>query len=255
MRRLIVASIGMLAIGVTTASAADIRARPRPAPPPPPVYFSWTGCYVGGNVGALWVHREFTDRLVGDPFFGQTFTSTNTSGIGGVQVGCNYQFAGGWVVGIQGDYDWTDAHTNGRDAFFANFTDSFKVKSVASVTGRVGYAWDRLLGYVKGGGAWERDDFTFTFPSGATATFSDTRSGWTVGVGVEYAFTNWLTGFIEYDYYNFGTRSDNVVCGPAACFVGGSTLFPFDVKETKNVVKVGLNVLFTAGPGGVAARY
>jgi len=76
-----------------------------------------------------------------------------------------------------------------------------------------------------------------------------------VGVGVEYAFTNWLTGFIEYDYYNFGTRTDNVVCGPAACFVGGSTLFPFDVKETKNVVKVGLNVLFTVGPGPVAARY
>ncbi len=250
MKKLSFATFGLAALVAAPAMAADL---PRPvykAPPPPVYVFSWTGCYVGGNVGGLWVEKEFTS-----PVFGGSFSRDASSVVGGAQVGCNYQFAGGWVVGIQGDYDWTDAHTNGRDAFFANFTDSFKVKSVASVTGRVGYAWDRLLGYVKGGGAWERDDFTFTFPSGATATFSDTRSGWTVGVGVEYAFTNWLTGFIEYDYYNFGTRTDNVVCGPAACFVGGSTLFPFDVKETKNVVKVGLNVLFTAGPGGVAARY
>jgi outer membrane immunogenic protein len=85
------------------------------------------------------------------------------------------------------------------------------------VTGRIGYAWDRVLGYVKGGVAWERDDITFAFfPTGAIATVSDTRSGGTVGVGVEYAFTNRITGFVEYDYYQFGTSSDNFVCGPIA---------------------------------------
>ena len=261
MRRLIVASIGMLAIGVTTASAADIRARPRPAPPPPvyvPPPFSWTGCYVGGNVGGLWVQKDFTllpSFGPGNPFFGQSFSANASSVAGGLQAGCNYQFAGGWVVGIQGDYDWTDAHVDRNSIFFGNFTDSFSVKSVASVTGRIGYAWDRFLGYVKGGGAWERDDITFTFfPRGAIASVSDTRSGWTVGIGAEYAFTNWITGFVEYDYYNFGTNSDNFVCGPIACF-GRTFGFPVDIKETKNVFKVGLNFLWGAGQGPSIGRY
>src|SRR5438067_6805763 len=64
MKRLIVASIGVVAFGLTTASAADIRARPAPYPAPtpvyapPPVYFSWTGCYFGGHIGGLWGQRR-----------------------------------------------------------------------------------------------------------------------------------------------------------------------------------------------------
>jgi outer membrane immunogenic protein len=252
MNKLSFATFGLAALIAGPAAAADLAVKARPLPPP--VYiFSWTGCYFGGNVGGLWVSKDFTG-----PVFGQTFSADASSAVGGGQIGCNYQFAGGWVIGIQGDYDWTNANTSRTGIFFNGvpFTDSFKVRSVASVTGRIGYAWDRFLGYVKGGGAWERDNFTFTFP-GVSATLSDTRSGWTVGIGGEYAFTNWLTGFVEYDYYNFGTRTNNVVCGPVACFVGGPALFPFDVKETKSVVKVGLNVLFGAGPGPgpFAARY
>ena len=60
----------------------------------------------------------------------------------------------------------------------------------ASVTGRIGYAWDRFLGYVKGGGAWERDETHFNdFPAALRYGQRD-RSGWTIGVGGEYAFTN-----------------------------------------------------------------
>ena len=121
-------------------------------------------------------------------------------------------------------------------------------------TAHFGYGWDRFLLYVKGGGAWERDELTFAFPA-AIVTFSDTRNGWTVGIGGEYAFTNWLTGFVEYDYYDFGSRSHNAVCGVVACFVGGPGSVLFDVKETKNVFKVGLNFLFNAGAGPVTARY
>ena len=79
------------------------------------------------------------------------------------------------------------------------------MKSLASVTGRLGYAWDRFLGYVKGGGAWENDDHFFTDAIN-TGTASLTRSGWTVGIGGEYAFTNFVSGFVEYDYYDFGDR-------------------------------------------------
>ena len=239
MRKWLLAALGLSALVAAPAMAADL-ARPVYQPPPPPIYvFSWTGCYVGGNVGGLWVNKELTG-------FGQSFSADANSWAAGLQGGCNYQFAGGWVVGIQGDYDWTDAHAARTGIFFVNSAQSYSVKSVSSVTGRVGYAWDRFLGYVKGGAAWERDNFTFTFP-GVIASFDNTRSGWTIGVGGEYAFTNWLTGFVEYDYYDFGSRSDNVVCGPVRCFVGGPISLPFDVKETKNVVKVGLNILFNAG--------
>jgi outer membrane immunogenic protein len=259
MKKFLVSAIALAALAGAPATAADL-ARPvyKAPPPPPPVYFSWTGCYVGGNVGGLWVHREFTDRLVGDPFFGQTFSTNTSTWIGGVQAGCNYQFAGGWVVGIQGDYDWSGNTSDGNNAFFFNnVTTNFHTKNLASVTGRVGYAWDRFLGYVKGGAAWERDDFTFTFPTGAVATLSsNTRSGWTVGVGGEYAFTNYLTGFIEYDYYGFGNNSDNFLCGPVACVVGLGTAFPMDRKENKSVLKVGLNFLWGGvGKGPVVARY
>ena len=82
-----------------------------------------------------------------------------------------------------------------------------RIKSLATVTGRVGYAWDRFLGYVKGGGAWERDEYHVTIsPATTVATAGETRSGWTVGVGGEYAFTDYLSGFVEYNYYDFGTR-------------------------------------------------
>ena len=86
-----------------------------------------------------------------------------------LQAGCNYQFAGGFVVGIQGDYDWANAgfSRDTRGFFFNNpSTIDFRVKSVASVTGRIGYAWDRFLGYVKGGGAWERDEHRRLFQHG-----------------------------------------------------------------------------------------
>jgi outer membrane immunogenic protein len=254
-KKIALATLALSALLAAPAMAADL-SRPvyKAPPPPPPVYFSWTGCYVGGNVGGLWVHREFTDRLVGDPFFGQTFTSTSSSLIGGVQGGCNYQFNGGWVVGIQADYDWA-GNDDGNNTFFLNERGTFRTKSLASVTGRIGYAWDRFLGYVKGGGAWERDDFTIIFPTGVVANLSsNTRSGWTVGVGGEYAFTNWFTGFVEYDFYGFGNSSDNFACG-GACIVGLGTTFPADRKEWKSVFKVGFNILWGPGTGPLTARY
>jgi outer membrane immunogenic protein len=258
MKKLLLAGMALVAL-VGPAMAADLSKPVYKAPPPPPVYvFSWTGCYIGGNTGGLWVNREFTDRLIGDPFFGQTFTSNTSSWIGGVQGGCNYQFAGGWVVGIQGDYDWSGSGGDGNNFFFDNRTTSFRTKNLASLTGRVGYAWwDRFLGYVKGGVAWERDDFTINFPTtGAIATLSgNTRTGWTVGVGGEYAFTNWLTGFVEYDYYGFGNTTDNFLCGAVACVTRLGTIFPVDHKESKSVFKVGLNFLWGPGTAPIAAKY
>ena len=91
MKRLIVASIGLLAIGLTTANAADTRARPvYRAPPPPPVYFSWTGCYLGGYVGGAWQGGD-----------GATFTDQGQNGLGpagSIAVPPFLSYAGGAVA-------------------------------------------------------------------------------------------------------------------------------------------------------------
>src|SRR6516165_6489565 len=111
MKKLSLATLGLAALVAAPAMAADLRPPVYKAPPPPPsYYFSWTGCYFGGNVGGMWVHKEIT--LTGPVFFGDTFSADAAGAAGGLQGGCNYQFAGGWVIGIQGDYDWTNARAN-----------------------------------------------------------------------------------------------------------------------------------------------
>jgi outer membrane immunogenic protein len=249
MKKILAATIG-LALIAAPAMAADLAVKAPMYKAPPPVYvFSWTGCYVGGNVGGVWVHKDWIDHQVGTANFGLSDgTHDPNSWIGGVQAGCDYQFAGGFVVGIAGDYDWTNANASNASILFPGFTNSSKVKNLASVTGRIGYAWDRFLGYVKGGGAWESDDHLYINAAGTVfGVASATRGGWTVGIGGEYAFTNWLSGFAEYDYYDFGTK--DVVFNQTP----GPFLFTYGIKETKSVFKVGLNLRW--GPGPVVAKY
>jgi outer membrane immunogenic protein len=230
MKRQLIAGFALSILAVVPAMAADMRAAPvfTKAPMMAPV-FSWTGCYIGGNAGGLWAKKDWTNTLPGP-----AESSVSVSNwLAGGQVGCNYQVST-WVFGIQGDYDWTNASATANDAFFVATTDQTRIKSLASVTGRVGYAMDRFLGYVKGGGAWEQDEYSI-FGAGFLTTASETRTGWTLGVGGEYAFTNWLTGFAEYDYYDFGTKSDAFA---------GTFATTVNIKETKSVAKAGINFKF-----------
>jgi outer membrane immunogenic protein len=235
MKKILLAGTALLTVVSGSAMAADL-SRPAPAPvytkaPPMAPVFTWTGCYIGGNVGGLWAKQDWTNAALG-----AESSVTISSWLAGAQVGCNYQVSQ-WVFGIQGDYDWSNANGTATDVLAAaGSTDQSNIKSLASVTGRVGYAWDRFLGYVKGGGAWEQDNYTVTIAVPAfVTTLSDTRTGWTIGVGGEYAFTNWLTGFAEYDYYDFGTRAETFA---------GLVAPTINIKDTKSVVKGGLNIKF-----------
>jgi outer membrane immunogenic protein len=233
MKKILLTGTALLTLVSGSAMAADL-SRPAPAPvytkaPMMAPVFTWTGCYIGGNAGGVWVKKDWENLAE------VSQSSSNLSSwLAGGQVGCNYQ-VGAWVFGIQGDYDWTNANGTATDLLFAATTDRSKVKSVASVTGRVGYAWDRFLGYVKGGGAWESDEYSI-FTATAVSTATETRTGWTVGVGGEYAFTDWLTGFVEYDYYDFGTTTN--------AFAGALGPFNVSIDETKSVAKAGLNFKF-----------
>jgi outer membrane immunogenic protein len=243
MRTLLLAGAGLIALLGGSSSAADL-ARPGPvyAPLPPLIaVFTWTGCYIGGNAGGILAHSDWSDTFVGD--FG---SNTPSGALGGVQAGCNYQ-AGGFVVGIQGDYDWTSINgsvANGIPAAVTfQLTDQVQLKSLASVTGRVGQAWDRFLVYVKAGGAWLQGNYSFqTFGTPVAPTVSLTQTGYTVGVGGEYAFLNWLTGFVEYDYYNFSNSNPStLVCTAAVCGIATTGV---TVRTDINVVKAGLNLKF-----------
>jgi outer membrane immunogenic protein len=164
MKKVLVAGVSLLALAAAPAFAADLPVRPAPvyqAPPPVYVVYNWSGCYIGGHAGGLWVDKGFDLTSVGTPFFGVvTFanaidlgTHDASSWLAGGQIGCNYQ-AGNVVFGIQGDYGWTDANNSHIDPFSNLTTLQSKTNSLASITGRIGYAWDRFLGYVKAGGAW-----------------------------------------------------------------------------------------------------
>ena len=241
--------IGLLAVALgfgaaQSASAADLPVKAPIYKAPVVAAYNWTGCYVGGHFGGLWANKDWTLTTPGAAAFGEPLGSHDAnSWLGGAQVGCNYQFANRFVIGIQGDYAWTDADGSHIDSVDPTVTDRTRIKSLASVTGRVGYAWDRFLGYVKGGGAWVRDEYDpFVTATGAPFdSASETRSGWTVGAGGEYAFNNYLSGFVEYNYYDFGTRTLTFL-DPAGAFSDN-----IDIKQNVHVVKAGLNFRFWTG--------
>jgi outer membrane immunogenic protein len=238
MTKLLLATAALAALVASPALAADIRQPPPPAykaaPPPVLAVYNWSGCYLGGHAGGLFATKEWTSAAGVD-----LGSHDANSYLAGAQVGCNIQ-VNNWVFGVQGDYAYTDAEGSNVDSF--GFTNRSKIESLSSVTARIGLAYDRFLGYVKGGGAWEQDNYDFT--NGVlSATASELRSGWTVGVGAEYAFTNNVTWFVEYNYYDFGNRANT--------FSDGTVI---DIKETKNVVKGGFNFKFDWGPP-MGARY
>jgi outer membrane immunogenic protein len=159
------------------------------------------------------------------------------------------------VLGTEVDFSWADVKGDQTSALlggFASVSRTSKATWMGTATTRLGYAWDRVLVYSKIGAAWAHFDYndnlsilgTSVYNSGA----SETRSGWTVGTGIEWAFLgNWSVK-AEYDYIDFGRRT--VDFAP----VGGFIPVNLDVDQRISQVKVGLNYRF-GGMGPVVAKY
>jgi outer membrane immunogenic protein len=240
--RAILAAVTLSALA-GSAAAADLGVRPSVPyqPPPPPPVFSWTGCYVGANVGGGWASKSSNDvagAVTG--VVGADLGSHTASGvIGGGQVGCDYQ-SGAWVVGVQGMFDGSGMQGSNTDPSGVVNLNS-QIRWFATTTARVGYvAAPTVLVYAKGGGAWVRDDYNLTgFTTGTTiATASTNPSGWTVGGGVEWVVAGNWTAFAEYNYFDFGT--------PGVSFTpnAGATAFPINIKQNINSFLVGINYRF-----------
>jgi len=201
----------------TSATAADIY-YVRPAPPAPLI--SWTGCYIGGNVGWAQVSAHFNDGIAGDDG-----NLSSSAFAGGGQIGCDYQFALNWVFGIQGLIDWTDIKRNRVSTIDPFLTFHREGNWFATATARLGYLFTpTFLFYVKGGWGSVNDKFsvTTTVTNITVATVNRNASGGDVGVGFEWMFTpNWTLSVewdhmfldhssIEFTRTGFPTRFDNI---------------------------------------------
>ncbi|MGB6954222.1 MAG: outer membrane beta-barrel protein [Bradyrhizobium sp.] len=216
--------------------------------------FSWTGCYVGGHVGGGMGSKAMTDpvQLVQDSLIAPgtttgvtTVTTSPTGAVIGGEIGCDYQFSSNVVMGIEG----TAAGTTMRGSAMVGLPagvpgDVALVQAnndfLASVTGRIGYAFDNILIYGRGGFAVAGDKYDVsggTFNGGGPFHFQgvDNRYGWIAGGGVDWAFARHWSANVEYDYYGFG--NGNILMTDQ--FSGATGVV--NVKQSVQVVKVGLN--------------
>lgn len=219
-----VAALGLLAAGA--ASAADLPSRKGPVEAPyyPPV-FTWTGFYVGVNAGYAWGEIDSTNLgIIGGFDDPDGFT-------GGGQIGYNYQI-GQFVLGLEADFQGADLKASAFDAF-TGISASNELNWWGTVRARAGYAFDRFLPYVTGGFAYGNVKNKI---SDGFVSFSDdnTQYGWTLGAGLEYAFTNNLTAKVEYLYVDLDKESISV---PGGTFVS-------EVGTKFSVVRAGLNYKF-----------
>jgi outer membrane immunogenic protein len=233
MKKILLASIATAALCSVSAFAADMPVRAPVYKAAPAPVFSWTGCYIGANAGGDWGSARTT--IEGIDFD----RGRGSSGVGGGQIGCDYQ-TGAWVFGVEGNFDWTGLKINEVDPLVAGVLGHGKYRWLGTATGRIGYAVDRSLLYVKGGAAWANVQYTATTAAGVVfaGPNTSTGSGWTLGGGWEYAFApNW-SAKIEYDYLRL-KDSFNINCPTCA-------VQPTPVLTRQNVseVLVGLNYRF-----------
>jgi outer membrane immunogenic protein len=218
MKKLLVGAVGLVALGMgatgmaAPASAADLAARPYTKAPPPMIaaIYDWSGFYIGANGGWGSAHKcwDLVTTPAGVPVAATPEGCHNaTGGTVGGQIGYRWQ-ASQWVFGLEGQGNWADFKGSNTSLVFAD-TNRSRIDSFGLLTGQVGYAWNNVLFYVKGGGAVVGDKYDVLSIPGAVLLSSarETRWGGTVGAGLEFGFAqNWSVG-VEYDHLFLGHRN------------------------------------------------
>lgn len=246
--------------------AADLPVAPPAAPAYNPAYhpalYNWTGFYIGGQIGAGILDDTVTNTTT--TIFQNAGTSARLTPfalIGGPVAGFDIEFHP-IVVGVQAT--WTSSAISGSTTIASAETSpaasdrpTSNPQWYATVTGRIGYAADDLLFYVKGGGAWMHAAYTQDVldDTGAvvsTQSLGDTRTGFVVGGGLEYGLTEWISLVAEYDFLDFGTKDytfSNVL-------TPGGTVdsLPVAIQSHTHMVTLGLNFRFNGFGGGSFAK-
>lgn len=209
-----------------SAKAADLPQQPYQQPYKAPIepilpVFSWSGFYIGGNVGYGWGNGQWSGGA-GD------FTTSPTGYQVGATGGYNLQ-VNSFVFGVEGDIDYVDL--NGTDVSALCVSCTIKDTWLATFRGRVGYAFGRWLPYFTAGGAW--GNIYVSSPSGSGTS---TKGGWSAGGGVEYSWARPWSAKLEYLYTDLGdAQCDAATCGTAT---------QVDLHFTQSIVRAGINYHF-----------
>ena len=236
--------------------AADLPTRmPVKAAPAPARVFSWTGCYLGGHVGWGWGRKTITDTpqgdlttLVGLPY--HRLTSIRTDSSAAVRSAATINSRQNWVIGVEGQF-LMGRHFTASAALPEYFpADTQHLPRQNRLDGKChrsgwairGIPLARLRQRRRGLGPRQIQRCEPTYVGSWAA--SETRSGWTVGGGLEWAFADNWSAKLEYQYYDFGTRDVAFVGGAGAAL---SFLNPSieTVKQQIQTVTVGVNYRFS----------
>jgi outer membrane immunogenic protein len=190
------AAVGCVALVAASgfAQAADMNRKVPVATPyvAPVSVYNWTGFYAGANLGADWLRSDVNVGGVSSKLTGSSLT-------GGLQAGYNFQ-TGPWVLGAEADVGYSRAT---KTATVGADTDKAEKTWSGTVRARAGYAFDRLLVFGTGGVAWA--NFKLEDNNGAVLTTKNqTRAGWTLGAGAEYAVAQNISVKGEYLYADYG---------------------------------------------------
>jgi outer membrane immunogenic protein len=256
MKKASLSSVALVGLFSGGAMGADMAARPIYRAPVPSAVADWTGFYIGGNVGgSIGIINPTDTRVAGFATVTNSDRRALPGAIGGVQVGYNWQ-AGLWLLGVEGDWQWSNQESTRTSvgqvaAGLATFTDTdqARIRDLATVRGRLGYVHGDYVWFATGGGAWSRIESNFgiaatapgiAFAAPVLASFSSTKSGWTVGGGVETMLApNW-SAKLEYLYVDLGSVT-NVFATPAA---GAFGTFRADERVSDHIIRVGVNYKF-----------
>jgi opacity protein-like surface antigen len=217
----------------------------------------WSGFYVGGHLGGAWSTAAWADP------FGATLSpdgSVNVPGygditkahgpFGGGQLGANWQF-GQWVWGLEADASY--ATLRGDNTCFSGLGGincEHVVNAVATFAGRAGFAWDRSLIYLKGGGAltnttYNLDGNTTALTLGQASAHLDTL-GWVAGIGLEYAITDHWTTRFEYDHIGLANAAPSF---PGLAIINTQRM---GISQSVDMLDLGVNYKFDWPAGWIA---
>lgn len=190
-----------LAMSIGVAAAAD-------SVTAAPAGFVWTGGYIGLQAGYAWGNANY------DAFEYATIDYDPDGFFGGLYVGYNHQLQNNIVLGIDADLNFSGIDGKASMTWFGDpepdedHVGYSKVKTTASIRGRLGYAMDRFMPYVAGGVSSAKYQFDLDHDGTGNMDFEEERrlTGWNVGVGAEYAVTNNILVRAEYRYTDFGSE-------------------------------------------------
>ena len=250
MKRLALA-VSVVSISAVSAFAADLPARTYTKAPTMMAAYDWSGFYVGANGGYGSSSNCWALNQVGTTSLGTIPDGCHdaTGGVAGGQVGYRWQ-TGALVAGLEGQGNWADLRGSSLSAALGStVTNQTKIDAFSLFTGQFGYAWNNTLLYVKSGLAVTDNKYQGSTTATATAfdTASETRVGYSAGVGLEYGFTpNWSLA-VEYDHFFMFNSANNLNT------IGTSTLSRVETNQQDvDLVTARLNYHFS---GPAVARY